>query len=356
MRSSRVAVALVSTGLAALIAACGLVIDPDNLISANGIPDEGGTANDGNVVGDGSTDAPFIDPNCKPTGAEVCDDGIDNDCNGRIDCADPACGAFACIAPAPDGWAYLALAPATRPSCGDAFTTSSDKRVIEGSLTQTCKCNCGSPCGGDATIEKGSDNTCTSGTITVAADTNGGCNTLANADVAAFAKVVPPAAGSCGATDAMTKGDPKSGRTCTYVKPPRAQSGCAGAEVCATRPPDGYSACVAKDGANACPPGYAREFHVGGAVDDQRKCTGCTCSASVACAVEVELWTQPQCMGGSDTKVSSQTNGSCQPSTPVNNVKGYKSKLTGGACAQATASMPSGTITFTGGEQTVCCK
>ena len=29
---------------------------------------------------------------CKPTGAENCFDGIDNDCNGKIDCADPACG------------------------------------------------------------------------------------------------------------------------------------------------------------------------------------------------------------------------------------------------------------------------
>ena len=30
---------------------------------------------------------------CKPTGPENCFDGIDNDCNGPIDCADPACEA-----------------------------------------------------------------------------------------------------------------------------------------------------------------------------------------------------------------------------------------------------------------------
>ncbi|HTB60246.1 MAG TPA: hypothetical protein VLC06_20385, partial [Polyangia bacterium] len=29
---------------------------------------------------------------CKKTGAENCFDGLDNDCNGLIDCADPACG------------------------------------------------------------------------------------------------------------------------------------------------------------------------------------------------------------------------------------------------------------------------
>jgi len=33
---------------------------------------------------------PFLGAGCTPT-AEVCTDGVDNDCDGLIDCADPDC-------------------------------------------------------------------------------------------------------------------------------------------------------------------------------------------------------------------------------------------------------------------------
>ena len=29
---------------------------------------------------------------CVPTGAENCFNGVDDDCNGHVDCDDPACG------------------------------------------------------------------------------------------------------------------------------------------------------------------------------------------------------------------------------------------------------------------------
>ncbi len=40
---------------------------------------------------DGLTDA--ADPDCDPV-PEICDDGIDNSGNGLVDCADPACDGF----------------------------------------------------------------------------------------------------------------------------------------------------------------------------------------------------------------------------------------------------------------------
>ena len=46
------------------------------------------------------THAPLADCSaCQPT-PERCDDGIDNDCNGRTDCGDSACGAFPACKPA----------------------------------------------------------------------------------------------------------------------------------------------------------------------------------------------------------------------------------------------------------------
>ncbi|HEY6729275.1 MAG TPA: hypothetical protein VI197_34930 [Polyangiaceae bacterium] len=37
-----------------------------------------------------------VDIVCKPTGDEICDDGNDNDCNGKTDCEDTACLGLAC--------------------------------------------------------------------------------------------------------------------------------------------------------------------------------------------------------------------------------------------------------------------
>jgi hypothetical protein len=48
----------------------------------------GGAGSHGTAGAGGAGGAP-----CKPTGPENCFDNIDNDCNGKIDCADPACGA-----------------------------------------------------------------------------------------------------------------------------------------------------------------------------------------------------------------------------------------------------------------------
>lgn len=46
--------------------------------------------------GDGKTDCldPDCDSSCKPTGGEICNNGLDDDGDGKIDCLDPDCTAF----------------------------------------------------------------------------------------------------------------------------------------------------------------------------------------------------------------------------------------------------------------------
>ncbi len=81
--------------------------------------------------------------------AENCTDGIDNDGNGLVDCADPGCQPdYTCVA-APAGWSlgtFLAAVPEHAPSCPAGYAPS--PFLVQGSAsTVTCSCNCGSPCG-----------------------------------------------------------------------------------------------------------------------------------------------------------------------------------------------------------------
>src|SRR5215470_12527899 len=68
------------------VASCGVFTGLSDLQiydspdAGSGGGDDGASPFDGGAAG------------CRPTGTvEVCEDGIDNDCNGLIDCADTAC-------------------------------------------------------------------------------------------------------------------------------------------------------------------------------------------------------------------------------------------------------------------------
>src|SRR5690349_16758394 len=82
---------------------------------------------------------------CVKTGNEICDDGIDNDCNGDIDCADDACDSrYTCVDRAPDDWQLTALVEGSRPGCPTGFGDGKDVRTVTGSTgTPACGCDCG---------------------------------------------------------------------------------------------------------------------------------------------------------------------------------------------------------------------
>jgi hypothetical protein len=350
MRRPSLRSVLVITALMVPAYACGLFIDSDKLISGP-FDDAGNGTTDGppGTTGDGKV----IDPNCKPTGAEVCDDGIDNDCNGDIDCADEACTAgFQCADRPPEGWTPIALARTSRPNCPQRFTKQTDLRIVEGADgAAVCRCECDGACNGNITLESGGDNTCTTSNQTFDGDTGGACTNKAY-DQGAFAKVTPPSSTACGARNVLSNGA-TNGRSCDA--PTKVGGGCANNQVCVARSP-GFESCVAKAGApTMCPSGFANPRRAGTTINEQRACNGCACAVNGACTSEIEIWTQPNCMGGADSTIKSQDNSNCSATKAVNNVKAYKSKTSGG-CAVTTQSAPSGSIAFTAGEETICCK
>jgi hypothetical protein len=194
---------------------------------------------------DATADAPFA--------AEAnCFDGLDDNRDGRPDCADPTCGAIAgCVAPLPVGWAgYAAVyddAAASAPTCANPFTT--DLGPGHDGLSApaaTCSaCTCGVPSGG-ACANSG-------GAATVPAVT------WRNVGVACASSVA-------------------------------AAIGCTGANVCQPRAssPFLHGLCIHQAGDLACPTGTAfTDRHVFfSTVTDTRGCTACACgpAAGGSCA------------------------------------------------------------------------
>ncbi len=339
-------------GAAGLVAACGFVIDPDALIAGNGGEADESGGGDGAAAADAAIDdaagddAAVIAPTCEPTGVEVCDDGIDNDCNGDVDCEDSACtDGFECVEPPPDGWAPTVLADDARPNCPAGYTEATDVSVIQGDGTTTCACTCGSNCGTTITLTKGTELTCMVTPTTDVLQANTSC-TSRSWDLPSGFTMATSSNGQCSANDIPTKSDPTDGRTCR--PPQRAGAGCPGAQRCLPKA-TGFARCVAKAGANECPAAvFTKQRRSGTSVNDLRTCTGCSCD-STPCEVELEVWSHPACQGSADIKIRS----ACAANGSISRLKAYKSKLTGG-CTQATPSTPMGTIAFAN-ERTICC-
>lgn len=86
-RSAAIGAALMTALTPMVLAACygagGVGYDSWDTGSANDLDSDGFTARDG--------DCDDTDASIHPGATEVCDDDVDNDCNGSIDAADPAC-------------------------------------------------------------------------------------------------------------------------------------------------------------------------------------------------------------------------------------------------------------------------
>jgi hypothetical protein len=349
-----------------VLVACSSV--PDLRFTDDGINPDGGTdsGREGGIDGGADTAPP-----CVKTGAEVCDDDIDNDCNGLKDCADPACGTgFACTTPAPDGWTLIAFAEIATAAlvCPAGYTGSTDLRVLNGSATHACPCTCtgsggsGPTCAGaTTTIGIDDENTCNApaGTATVTSN-QAACTPLASAisipggaDTPFGTLTVPAGPASCSASASLTKTDPTDGRSC--VAPTKAGSGCSGTNKCVPKA-SGFDFCIYKDGVQACPTGFtARQRRAGTTSNDTRMCATCNCTLSACSGAEVSLFSNATC--GATAKTAKVTGAACAASVGDKGFSAthFKSAITGGCGAPAPGSLLLGELTF-GGERTICCK
>lgn len=84
---------------------------------------------------------------CIPTGAEQCFNGVDDDCNGNVDCADAACADPAACVPAPAG-ATIGTFPAMGSDCPVGYAPLALRRGL--SASPTCEgCSCAPDAGAE---------------------------------------------------------------------------------------------------------------------------------------------------------------------------------------------------------------
>ena len=77
-------------------------------------------------------------PACGSTGPEQCDTGLDDDCNGQVDCADPACAQMQCV---PNGTVVGVMVPETA-ACPSGYDNG-EQLVHRGLMDRGCGgCSC----------------------------------------------------------------------------------------------------------------------------------------------------------------------------------------------------------------------
>jgi hypothetical protein len=250
-----------------------------------------------------SFDDPVVVPDAaQPLPTEACEDGIDNDGDGLVDCADPSCQPdHECIPEPPGGFTLEYVG--SNPTCPDGAAP----RVVLTQDTPACdlsSCGCGSPngaCGINATFFSTACMGGTGSNVTMSGNT---CyNSFGTALGGTF--IASAAAVSCTATGTATTTAPPPPRAlnlCTVS----ASGGCTAGQRCVRRTGDS-PACAVAQGAMACPSEYPVSRTAGDSIDDQRQC-GCGCSSAASCAgAQVQYYGSGGCNGMPKTVTASTT-------------------------------------------------
>ena len=211
---------------------------------------------------------------------EECANGVDDDDDGKVDCADEDCGAAACVPAAPEGW----LGPFLVAYDGAACPEGANARVT-GTLCGGCGCEGAVSCGpssvsfGDAGCPAPLDQSLPVG--------DGACVDLGVSGGALGAKGdIPLTSAACSPTGS---GGTRQATICDT-------SGGAGCEAPTSCFDDLEGACVTRDGDWSCPEGFpARRSLATGAVTG---CGACECEPSPSsCSGTTSLFSGDACTG-----------------------------------------------------------
>jgi hypothetical protein len=278
--------------LAALLAGCAALIGVDDV--EDGEPVGGGGATSASSSGAGA--AP---------GDEDCLNGVDDNGDGAVDCADDRCVDVTCAAPLLAGWSgpfvMLRGVSVDASMCEGAW----GKPQLSGSITieeppASCSaCLCAPPsqpsCGSSAVFAY-TDNLC--GAVAIAgAGASGVCEAVMSASVASVNVVSNLIGGTCVATPSILTTPLTTEQQAILCGGAPSGAGCFGS--CWPRPPSGAQAglCITRNGNHPCPAGYDAErvvIHQGHT--DTRACAPCSCAPPPThCPVTLAIYSDAGC-------------------------------------------------------------
>jgi hypothetical protein len=324
---------------------------------------------------------------------ENCQNGVDDDEDSLVDCADPSCTAFTC-ATTPLGWtgpvALWSGTAGAAPNCPGAYPSNvleaHDNLVVPAYTCPTCTCSPQNAQCIPLQFWYDTTTTCSSSTAWwVDVDPSGTCIPLflGGSSTARSSQLVPPAShdpepitsyasGNCVPNQAAPQFPGASWATdvlaCGASATPG--GGC-GAGACMPKPtaPFNTKLCIFRQGINACPGSYPNEMpstqnpQYYATYTDNRTCSQCSCGAPT-CGGTVRTFTDTSCGNSANPTVVDITGGcSTIPGDPTRSTGGpgggsdtrsIRWDNAGAVCGSATSSLGGGVTPDT--PVTVCCQ
>jgi hypothetical protein len=305
---------------------------------------------------------------------EDCLDGLDNDADGSIDCADADCTTgFTCTDEPPSGWTSVALeegmgAPPTPMPCASGDMPESLYTGPAGPA-ECSMCMCGNLTG---TTCNPPQLLCFPGSQSCNANNQDdwtgdfGNNSCAKPDIGFSislscrlgnaASVNQP--GNCGMpspSDFPNKDTWAGWLQACAIK--ATGGGCGTGKVCAPNPTATQSLCIRQDGQQACPNGWkAVEGYADG--KDDRSCGACSCTANPTCTGGTyQVFDSNNCdtNGGNPTTIDSNTCRNVSGQIDFGSWSVQRNPPTAGGTCAASGGEPQGSVQ-TQGPVTFCCK
>jgi hypothetical protein len=254
-----------------------------------------GATGDGGTAGTGATDQDSSVTDGSTSRGEICGNGVDDDDDGKVDCADSACDSLKCVAEPPAGFegpVVVYVGNGAPPECAGAFSAVAfDAGASPSGSAATCStCECtreGDGCPAFLDFGTGAASGC--GGTTCTTSVSASCTVIEPPclDGLTTAYLKPKNAGSAATCEPSeqdaTKSKAKFGKQVRACALANAESaGCSGDELClpVAGAPAGFAntLCVWKAGDVDCPAqGYSDKGVFYQDLDDTRTCTACSC-------------------------------------------------------------------------------